>query len=83
MKITGFVESISELASNGNQRPLICIMLEGLPILAQANQNLDGVVDGSEVTLGVRVTSKKEKVNGSDKTLRTFWLSGIASAVPA
>lgn len=77
VRITGYVESVQMLPSDGNQKPLNCIMIDGVPIMAQSDVPLNFAV-GDEVDIAVRVTGRRlDLKSGGDKVFRTFWFSAL------
>lgn len=77
MRIIGYVESVGLLPANGNQDPLNCIMIDGVPVMAQKSTPLNFAV-GDEVDIAVRVTSKRVPLaQGDPKVFRTFWFSAL------
>lgn len=80
MVLSGYVESVDSLPARGDQKPLNCIMLDGLPIMAASDVPLPFSV-GDKVDIAVRWSGKSVALaTGDNRIFRTCWFSALVSA---
>lgn len=80
MVISGYVESVDTLPARGDQKPLNCIMLDGLPIMAASDIALPFAV-GDKVEVAVRWSGNRATLaNGDSRIIRTCWFSALVSS---